>query len=607
MQYKVKIQGKEKVIEIDENRKEFQYARKIISGEYLSDTPELLACKRFFSDLERQGTDEFPYIFDTTRGDRFFNFFSKCANIDAIDGTFLELAEFQYFDLSQIFSWVHRDTGARRFKEALIFQARGQGKSTQCAVIELYVLCADKIYPPYEPQNGHFELNPSIVSMAVDKNQTRFVRETAMNVARRSPFLKDQVEVRQTYIKGKKRGGEITAISKEVGNLDGAKLNLIIADEWSAHKEQQRINVLRGSFGKREQCLLLKITTAGDDAMVKPAKQDYDRCLEVLHGRIKDDTYFVMIRQLGEKDNPSDFSLYEKSSPMFRENTEYAKRLFEQVKDEYNKSFQGGSEQQKIEYLIKRTNRWQVASEQKYLTQDMLDMLVASQVPEEEFLQMIQGNPCVLGIDASKVIDLTAESFIFKLPEGKIGIYAHAFMPEDSLYRHQKTDKLPYQSYVEKGLVTLIGGAYIDNEELMQYMCEFEEKNNCEIRTISADAAYAYQLLIQLSAGRTPSKKAYETIECPQTTSVLNEACITFQKLLLDNKIVLCANELFLQHAANCYTEADKGGRVKISKKNKDSHFRIDLMAATMFALRKIDVLDDQNLIQAIALGNFSF
>ena len=443
--------------------------------------------------------------------------------------------------------------------------------------------------------------------MAVDKNQTRFVRETAMNVARRSPFLKDQVEVRQTYIKGKKRGGEITAISKEVGNLDGAKLNLIIADEWSAHKEQQRINVLRGSFGKREQCLLLKITTAGDDAMVKPAKQDYDRCLEVLHGRIKDDTYFVMIRQLGEKDNPSDFSLYEKSSPMFRENTEYAKRLFEQVKDEYNKSFQGGSEQQKIEYLIKRTNRWQVASEQKYLTQDMLDMLVASQVPEEEFLQMIQGNPCVLGIDASKVIDLTAESFIFKLPEGKIGIYAHAFMPEDSLYRHQKTDKLPYQSYVEKGLVTLIGGAYIDNEELMQYMCEFEEKNNCEIRTISADAAYAYQLLIQLSAGRTPSRKAYETIECPQTTSVLNEACITFQKLLLDNKIVLCANELFLQHAANCYTEADKGGRVKISKKNKDSHFRIDLMAATMFALRKIDVLDDQNLIQAIASGNFSF
>ncbi len=607
MQYKVKIQGKTKTINIDENRKEIQYARKIINGEYLADEPEILACKRFFSDLERQGTDEFPYVFDTTRGDRIFNFFSQCANIDAVDGTFLELAEFQYYDLSQIFSWVHRDTGTRRFKEALIFQSRGQGKSTECAVIELYVLCADKIYPPYQPEKGHFELNPNIVSMAVDREQTKFVRKTAMDMARRSPFLKDQIDVKQTYIKGKKRGGEIAAISKEIGNLDGAKLNLIVADEIAAHKEESRINVLRGSFGKREQCLLLKITTAGDDAMIKPAKTDYDRCLEVLHGRIKDDTYFIMIRQLGEKDDPSDFSLYEKCAPMLRENNAYSKRLLEQIKDEFNKAFSGGSEQQKIEYLIKRTNRWQVASEQKYLTQEMLDMLVASQMPEKEFLQMVKGMPCVVGIDASKVIDLTAESFVFKLPDGKIGIYAHAFMPEDSLYRHLKTDKLPYQSYAEKGLITLIDGAYIDNEELMQYLCDFERENDCEIRLISADAAYAYQLLIQLNAGRTPNKKVYETVECPQTTAVLNEPTITFQKLLLDKKIVLCANELFLKHASNCYTEVDKGGRMKVSKKNTGSVYRIDLIAATMFALRKLNVLDDQNLIQSIISGDFSF
>lgn len=583
------------------------YAQRIISGEYLADEPEYLACQRHLDDLEKQNNEDYPYCFDETRADRFCKFFEMCPNIDAPEGTLLKMAEFQRFDFRVLFGWIEKATGRRRFKEGLIFESRGQGKSSACAVVELYILTADKIYPPYQPEKGYYELNPSVCSMAVDKAQTRFVRETAMTMARKSKFLQNQVDVKRTYIQGKKRGGEIVAISSELNNLDGAKLNLVIADEYAAMTEENRINVLRGSFGKREQCLMLKITTAGADCMTKPAKVDYDRCLEVLHGRIKDETYFIMIRQLGEKDNPADFSLYEKCMPMLRENNDYSNRLLKQVKNEYNSAFNGGSEQQKIEYLIKRTNRWQVASEQKYLTQDMLDMLVASQVPEEEFLQMIQGNPCVLGIDASKVIDLTAESFIFKLPEGKIGIYAHAFMPEDSLYRHQKTDKLPYQSYVEKGLVTLIGGAYIDNEELMQYMCEFEEKNNCEIRTISADAAYAYQLLIQLSAGRTPSRKAYETIECPQTTSVLNEACITFQKLLLDNKIVLCANELFLQHAANCYTEADKGGRVKIGKKNKDSHFRIDLMAATMFALRKIDVLDDQNLIQAIASGNFSF
>ena len=37
---KVYIKGLKKEIEIDENRVEIQYAKKIVSGEYLSDEPE---------------------------------------------------------------------------------------------------------------------------------------------------------------------------------------------------------------------------------------------------------------------------------------------------------------------------------------------------------------------------------------------------------------------------------------------------------------------------------------------------------------------------------------------------------------------------------------
>lgn len=604
---KVYIKGLKKEIEIDENRVEIQYAKKIVSGLYLSDEPEYLACKRFLNDLERQGTKDFPYIYDTTRADRFFKFFESCANIDGTEGEFLEIADFQRFDCGNIMAFVHEDTGVRRFKEGIIFQSRGQGKSTECAVIELYVLTADKIYPPYQPNKGHFELNPNVVTLAVDREQTKQVRGTAMEMARRSFALKKQVDVRQTYIRGAKRGGEITAVSKETGNLDGGKLNLIIADEWSAHKEEQRINVLRGSFGKREQCLLLKITTAGDDAMTKPAKVDYDRCLEVLHGRIKDETYFIMIRQLGEKDNPADFSLYEKCAPMLRGKTAYAKRLLEQIKDEYNKAFNGGSEQQKIEYLIKRTNRWQVASEQKYLTQDMLDILVASQVPEEEFLKMIKRRATVCGLDASKVIDLTATAFIFKLPEDKIGIYTHGFMPSDSLYRHQKTDKLPYESYKEKGFLSFIEGSYIDNADIKKHICDFERINSLNIKGVCADNAYCHQLLIDLDAGRMPNNKKYEVTEVPQTTSALNEACINFEKWLVAGKLVICKNDLFINHCANAYVEYDKGGRRKVAKKNKDSVYRIDLLAAVLNAIRRIDLLDSENLINAIMSGRFSF
>lgn len=594
---------------VDETRKEYTYAKCILDGTYLSDIPEQLAAARFLRDLERQNDPDFPWCYDTTRADRFFKFFESCANIDAPQGTFLKLAHFQYFDLGNIFGWVDKVTGRRRFVEALIYEARGQGKSSECGVIGNYGLTADVIYPPYMPTSPerHFELNPRIVTLAVDREQTKQVRGTAMEMARRSPFLKEQIDVKQTYIRSKARGGEFTAVSKETGNLDGAKLNFIIADEWAAHKEEQRINVLRGSFGKREQCLLLKITTAGDDATNKPAKTDYDRCIEILHGRVQDDTYFIMIRQLGEKDDPSDFRLYEKAAPMLRERNDYSNRLLEQIKDEYNKAFNGGSEAQKIEFLIKRTNRWQVGSEQKFLNQEMLDMLQKSQVSEEEFLSLIRERPCVMGLDASKVIDLSAEAFVFKLPDDKIGIYTHAFMPSESKERHMKTDNLPYDSYERKGILTYIPGAYIDSKDLKEYMCEFEQDNELEIRVISADNAYCHQLLIELSEGRTPNGKAYEVLECPQTTAVLNEPCIDFQKWILSGKLVICENELFIKHCANAYMEYDKGGRMKAAKKNKDSVYRIDLLAAVLNALRKIDVLNDENLINAIMSGTFTF
>ena len=196
---------------------------------------------------------------------------------------------------------------------------------------------------------------------------------------------------------------------------------------------------------------------------------------------------------------------------------------------------------------------------------------------------------------------------MFNLPNNKIGIDAHAFMPNETLLKHKQTDKLPYEYYEDKGWLTLIDGSAIDDYEVMQYMCDYENKHNLQVVGFSADRAFATQMLIALEMGRTPNRKTYTTIECPQTTAVLNEACLMIKKLNLDDRLVICENDLLMKHFANAYAVYDKGGRVKISKKTKDSAFRIDLFAAILNALRKVDLLESENLINSIASGNFSF
>ena len=597
---------------IDWNRKEIQYAKKVVDGVYKACELERLSCQRFLRDLERQNDDDFPYVYDYTRADRFFRFYEKCPNVDGAFGETYRLAEFQYYDLGNLMGWTCKGTGYRRYKEAFINQSRGNFKSSEMAVLCAYGMSADCYYPPFKPELRQFENNPRIVVLAVDAEQTKEVRGNCAEIVRHSKELQEQIDVgrgnnKSTYIRSKKRGGEMVSVSSELNNLDGTKLNWIIADEFCAFREDKRLNTLRGGFGKKKQCMLVKISTQSDDAENKPAKVDFDRCIELLHGRIVDETYFVVIRQLEPQDDIANFDLYEKACPVLREKNEYANRLITQIKDEYNKAFPLGTAQAKIEFIIKRTNQWQVGTEEKYLDQDDIDKLIASQVEEDEFLEMIADRPTVCGADCSKVVDLTAESFIFKLPDDKIGIYAHAFMPSESLQRHNKTDKLPYEHYANEGYLSLIEGSYIDNAELKQYMCDFENDNGLEVKGFCADNAYAHQMLIDLEAGRTPNGRAYNVIECPQTTAVLNEPTTNFLKWLRAGKLVICKNELFIKHCANAYTESDKGGRIKVAKKNKDSYFRIDMLAATLFAIAKIDLLEGQNLVNALASGTFTF
>ena len=54
-----------------------KYAIEVVTGKRLACKWEKLSCERHLKDLLRQDDDDFPYIFDFTRSDLIFNWFSK--------------------------------------------------------------------------------------------------------------------------------------------------------------------------------------------------------------------------------------------------------------------------------------------------------------------------------------------------------------------------------------------------------------------------------------------------------------------------------------------------------------------------------------------------
>lgn len=130
---------------------------------------EILACQRHLLDLKRQGTDAFPYVFDTTRADRIIRWFGQCIQVRGVDaGKPIALEPWQVFDLGCTYGWVHKDTGARRFSKTYNKRARGNYKSSEKSCQGLYHMCADACYPPYRPEEAVFEQEPEVECAAVD-------------------------------------------------------------------------------------------------------------------------------------------------------------------------------------------------------------------------------------------------------------------------------------------------------------------------------------------------------------------------------------------------------------------------------------------------------
>jgi hypothetical protein len=162
------------------------YAQRVVDGIEVAGLYERLACKRFFKDLARQGTAEFPYVIDDRLGARECYFLELLPHIKGewakpvyVDGAFkyakLQLEDWQIFIEYQLFAWVHVATRLRRYRRSYEEIARKNAKSTRGAGRQLYLLTADG------------EPGAHCYSAATTGEQAREVFDVARNMALREP------------------------------------------------------------------------------------------------------------------------------------------------------------------------------------------------------------------------------------------------------------------------------------------------------------------------------------------------------------------------------------------------------------------------------------
>lgn len=284
-----------------------QYAHKVLSGEIVAGRLIKLACQRFLNDLKRD-----DIYFDEYEANWLINFCENhlCQWEGDWEGVPVELQLWQKFHFQQLFGWIRKDTGTRRFTKFYLQVSKKNGKSSECAWLSVGHTFADERVK-----------TPKVFTAANNEDQAKICVNMAGRTIEWSPDLKAMVDEGQvklstyganiTEVIHKGRGGFIKALSKEGGDKKaktsggkhGINASLGLVDEFGMSPDHGASGSIATSMASRKERLMAYLTTAGFN-MDGPCYQELrEQGIKVLEGTIQMDNYLPIIYEV---DNPVD-------------------------------------------------------------------------------------------------------------------------------------------------------------------------------------------------------------------------------------------------------------------------------------------------------------
>jgi phage terminase large subunit-like protein len=538
------------------------YSHDVIDGRIIACQKHKWACMRFLRDIEREGTDEFPFIFDEKKAMRFLKWMTLFKHTKGVlKGQHIRPHEIQVFVFGNIYGWVHKDTDYRRFKKGYWQVGRKNAKSQSLACVASYEAMA-------------FGESMSEVYIGATKTeQARIVWQETEAMLAGCPELKGKYEVKYGAIHHPKSRSIIRPLSKEDRKTgDGLNPQCGIIDEYHAHETDEIYNILDSGMIARAQPLLMIITTAGTNLNNPCYRSEYQYVSRLLNPNdpVENERYFAMVNELDKDENGNliddikDEKVWLKANPIAASYPEGIENIRAKLKEALEKP--GKMD----DFLTKNMNVWINKREQAYISVDRWAACGTEKLPD------ISGLDAYVGVDLSATTDLTSVSIEVPLDDGKFVVLSHSFIPEEKLDERVKTDKMPFDQWVRQGWITATPGAVVDYTFVREYIKSIEEKYSVLVKEICYDKYNARHLMQELEAD------GFTTVEIPQGIRYLTEPTKNFRTKVFEKKIIHNQNPVLTWAVGNAVTRKDAQENIMLDKSKSSD--RIDPLAALINA-----------------------
>ena len=462
----------------------------------------------------------------------------------------LKLELFQKAFISALFGFIDEKSGFRKYRETLFYVARKNGKSVLLSGIALYCLIADN------------EPGAEVYSVASKKDQARIIFTESVNMVKQSPELIGITKKRKSDLYFPLTFSKMQPLGKNSDTLDGLNSSLVIVDELHSLRDRTLYEVMKQSQSARRQPLFVMITTAGT---IRESIFDdmYKYACGVADGTIKDDRFLPIMYELDDKKEAFDPLKWEKANPGLNS----IKKLDDLIsKVERAKN----SPHDLTGVLVKDFNVIQSVST-AWLPFDDINN-------EETFdLSAFRGQYAIGGADLSITTDLTCATLLFMDKSEKRYVTQMYFLPADNFEQRVHDEKIPYDKWLESGLLRLCQGNTINYHDVTAWFLEMVEKYDVTPAWIYYDSYSARYWVDEMQ------NHGFNMIRCIQGAKTLS---LPMQKLGADlqKKLVNYNNNPLLKWCiTNTGIQTDRNGNI-VPVKATSAKYRIDGLASLLDA-----------------------
>ncbi len=537
-----------------------QYALDVIEGRTVAGELVRMACQRHLDDLEKSKAAPYKYYFDIEKSEEIINFAEELTIAEGEERERVTAFPFQCFILGSLNGWRTKEKSYRRFRTSYIQLGRQNGKSFINGILAAY-------YGNFDGYNYG-----KIYCTATKQDQANIVFDEIKKFIESDDELAEWFTIHEHNhtIDCLFTHSEIRALSGDTKSLDGHRAYLGIVDEYHAHKTNQMYKLLEGGIKKLKSALISVITTAGFD-LKSPCYNLYEYCVNLLRGTFENDSQFVYIAQLDEGDDWYTPENWVKANPILEFDEDAVEHL---IPVAHTARDMGGEDLR--DFLVKQLNMWMQWSNATYI-KDIADWKKCAVLKS---LKDFSGAKCYVGVDLSSGGDLTSIAIV--IPHTVAGVkkyfvHTHSFIPASRVDEHIKTDKTPYDVWIQKGLVTVtqtLGGIKTDYKYIIKYLKDLIKEYGLKPQLVCYDPHNASAFLSDLEA------LGFDSVAVTQTAKELNDPTVDFRLEILAGNVeiegvevgaegkkkVVPVDGLLTWSIANAKTVSNNYGEIKIDK-----------------------------------------